>query len=189
MLKEAILLGVMAGLIFSWKKKTFLSSPPFKYLVVALMGAAGFLVSLRWAPVNETVRDYFPAIHGISLFIIALGIFMGNHPGYKVAGVGVLMNAVAVFSNGAMPVEEECLSAIGDVSALYLIASGKTLTHTLADTETRLRFLGDRFVFSSPMTSPRVMSAGDVLIAIGLFIVMASAVSYIFRRTDHSELD
>lgn len=189
MTKEAIILGMMLGLIFSWKNKVFLSLPTFKNLIIAGIGAFIFIVSLKLAPTSSSILKAFPAIHGISLAIIGFGFIIGKHLGYRLAGIGVLLNSLSVILNGAMPVESSRLIEIGDDRALSLIAGGKTLTHVLADEGTKVRFLCDRFVFSSPMTSARVMSIGDGFLAVGIFVFVASAVSYIFRRANLNEMD
>ena len=189
MTKEAIILGMMLGLIFSWKNKVFLSLPTFKNLIIAGIGALIFIISIKLAPNSPSILKTFPAIHGVSLGIIGFGFIVGKHLGYRLVGIGVLLNSLPVVLNGAMPVEPSRLIEIGDDRALSLIAGGKTLTHVLADEGTRVRFLCDRFIFSSPMTSARVMSLGDGFIAVGIFVFVASAVSYVFRRANLNEMD
>ncbi|WP_322626978.1 DUF5317 family protein [Aedoeadaptatus coxii] len=189
MTKEAIILGMMLGLIFSWKNKVFLSLPTFKNLIIAGIGACIFILSLKMAPKSPMILTVFPIVHGIALVIIGFGLLLGKHIGYRLAGIGVLLNSIVVLLNGGMPVESSCLVKIGDVRALNLISTGKTLTHVLANEGTQLRFLCDRFIFYSPITSARVMSVGDGFIAIGMFIFVTSAVSYVFRRANLNEMD
>lgn len=189
MTKEAILLSILAGLLLSWKNKTFLKEPRFKNLILTGFGAVLFLFSLKTAPSSSFVAAHFSTLHGLALFLMAAGCLLGRHPGYICTGMGLLLNAVVVALNGAMPVEASALLKIGDERALALISEGRVLTHGLANEGTRLRFLCDRFAFSSPMTSPRVMSLGDGIMAVGLFLFVASATSYIFRKGDHHAMD
>ncbi|MDD7362929.1 MAG: DUF5317 domain-containing protein [Peptoniphilus sp.] len=163
--------------------------PQFKNLAISLVGAAIFIIALKTAPSHAQIAEHFSAVHGVALSVIAIGLIVGRHPGYRLAGIGCAMNALVVLLNGAMPVELSSLMKIGDGRAIALISEGRTLTHTIAGTDTRLRWLCDRIAFSSPVTTPRVMSAGDVFIAAGLFIFTASAVSFIFRRSDHYDMD
>ena len=189
MTKEAIILGMMLGLIFSWKNKVFLSLPTFKNLIIAGIGALVFIISLKMAPRFPSILKVFPTLHGMSLVIMGLGLILGKHPGYRISGVGVLLNSIVVFLNGGMPVEPSCLIEIGDEQALSLITGGKTLTHVLANEGTKVRILCDLFILSPPITSARVMSIGDGFIAVGMFLFMAGAVSYVFRRANLNEVD
>ena len=189
MTTEGIILGVCLGLLMAWKDKTFLQEPRFKNLIVAGTGAALFLIALKAAPSVPFLAAHFSTIHALLLFIMAVGCVIGRHPGYVSAGIGLALNGAVVALNGAMPVEAEALLKIGDSRALALITEGRVLTHSLANEATRLRFLGDRFCFSSAVSSAKVMSLGDGFIAFGLFLFVASATSYLFGKADHYAMD
>ena len=189
MTTEGIILGVCLGLLMAWKDKTFLQEPRFKNLIVAGTGAALFLIALKAAPSVPFLAAHFSTIHALLLFIMAVGCVIGRHPGYVSAGIGLALNGAVVALNGAMPVEAKALLKIGDSRALALITEGRVLTHGLANEATRLRFLCDRFCFTSAISSAKVMSIGDGFIAFGLFLFVASATTYIFRKGDHHEMD
>ena len=189
MTTEGIILGVWLGLLMSWKNKVFLQEPRFKNLIVAGTGAAIFLIALKAAPSVPFVAAHFSAIHALALFVMAVGCLLGRHLGYTLSAVGIALNAAVVALNGYMPVEASALLKIGDTRALTLITEGRVLTHGLANEATRLRFLCDRFCFASAISSAKVMSLGDGFIAFGLFLFVASATTYIFRKGDHHEMD
>lgn len=182
MTKEAIFLGMILGLISSWRNKTLLSVPKFKNLSISGIGMCIFFISLNMAIKSQWIFSHFGWIHGISLLVIAVGCFLGKHLAYFIIGLGCALNGTVVLLNGAMPVDVSALLLSGDEQAIKLITEGRTLTHVLANEESCLTFLGDRFLFSSLITSARVISIGDVVIAFGLFLFIASAVSYVFRR-------
>ena len=189
MTSEGILLGIWLGLLMAWRNKAFLQVPRFKNLIVAGTGAALFIIALKAAPSSPFIAAHFSAIHALALFIMAVGCLLGRHLGYTLSAVGIALNAAVVALNGYMPVEASALLKIGDTRALTLITEGRVLTHGLANEATRLRFLCDRFCFTSAISSAKVMSIGDGFIAFGLFLFVASATTYIFRKGDHHEMD
>jgi hypothetical protein len=88
----------------------------------------------------------------------------------RVAGVplvtlGLLSNALVVALNGAMPVSVSAAHR-ADVPVID-IANGHDSRHTIADSATTLRFLGDVIAVPLPLRS-EVISPGDVLVAAGL---------------------
>ncbi len=189
MTTEGIILGVCLGLLMAWKNKIFLQEPRFKNLIVAGTGAALFIIALKAAPSVPFIAAHFSAIHVLALFLMAVGCFIGRHLGYIFAGAGFLLNGAVVALNGAMPVEAQALIKIGDDRALTFITEGRVLTHCLANDATKLRFLCDRFCYSSAVSSAKVMSLGDAFIAFGLFLFVASATSYLFGKADHHAMD
>lgn len=189
MTTEGMILGVCLGLLIAWKDKTFLQEPRFKNLIVEGAGAAIFILSLKAAPSVPFLAAHFSTIHALALSVMAVGCLLGRHLGYTLSGIGLALNAAVVALNGAMPVEANALLKIGDSRALTLITEGRVLTHSLANEATRLRFLCDRFCFSSAVSSAKVMSLGDGFIALGLFLFVASATSYLFGKADHHAMD
>lgn len=85
--------------------------------------------------------------------------------GTGLVALGVLLNAVVVGANGAMPVSRGA-SARAGVSVQDLLP-GADLRHELADRRTRLPWLGDVVPVPLPVR-PEVVSPGDVLVAAGL---------------------
>lgn len=105
----------------------------------------------------------------------ALGFCLAN---LRVAGIplvalGLVLNAVVVARNGAMPVSIFAAHRAG-VSILS-IATGNDPRHTIAGIGSVWRWLGDIIPLPLPWV-PEVASPGDLLVAAGLgeFIVMAS---------------
>jgi hypothetical protein len=104
----------------------------------------------------------------------------------KVAGVplvalGLVLNAVVVARNSAMPVSISAAARAG-VSTLT-VATGNDPRHTIAGRGSHWRALGDVIPVPLPV-SPEVVSPGDVLVAAGLgeFLVITSR-----RRRDEDE--
>lgn len=87
-------------------------------------------------------------------------------PGVPLVGLGLLLNAAVVGLNGAMPVSPTALERAG-VSAQQF-SDGR---HELGTGDTRLGFLGDVIPLPLPL-HPEVVSAGDVLVAAGVGLLV-----------------
>lgn len=92
-------------------------------------------------------------------------------PGIPLIALGLLLNAIVVTANGAMPVSIDA-AARANVSIVSL-ATGSDARHSIAGEGTRLRLLGDIVPVPLPL-HPEVLSPGDVLVAagIGLLVVV-----------------
>jgi hypothetical protein len=93
--------------------------------------------------------------------------------GVPLVALGLVLNAVVVARNGAMPVSIAAASRAG-VSTLT-VATGNDPRHTIAGRGSKWRALGDVIPVPLPV-APEVVSAGDVLVAAGLgeFILVTS---------------
>ena len=99
--------------------------------------------------------------------------FLGRNRRLRGTGLlaaGLLVNALVVALNGAMPVSVPAAARAG-VPPAALLADPR---HELATPSTRLHLLGDIIPLPLPVT-PEVVSPGDLLVAAGLgeLLVMA----------------
>jgi hypothetical protein len=85
--------------------------------------------------------------------------------GVPLVTLGLLLNALVVMANGAMPVSVSAATRAG--TPIASIAAGNDPRHALAGSGTTLRELGDVVPVPLPLR-PEVASPGDVLIAAGL---------------------
>lgn len=91
-------------------------------------------------------------------------------PGMLLVGTGLLMNAVVMAANGAMPVSVEAIRAVGVEDPVFPL--GK---HTILDESTRLPWLADIWALP-PLRS--VISTGDVVLAAGLVPLLHALMTY-----------
>jgi hypothetical protein len=110
-----------------------------------------------------------------SLAAVALlaGFLVSNTalPGVPLVAAGLLLNLVAVLSNGAMPVSRWAADRAG--IDLTDIAAGLDARHVVGSQGTTLRPLTD--VVPVPMPwFPEVLSPGDVLVASGLGLLLVT---------------
>jgi hypothetical protein len=94
--------------------------------------------------------------------LLVIGFLASNWqlPGTALVAVGLMMNAVVMAANGAMPVDPVAIQALGIEGAT--VPLGK---HTLLTGSTRLPWLADIWPVP-PLRS--IISAGDVVLAAGM---------------------
>lgn len=97
-------------------------------------------------------------------------------PGTSLMALGLLLNIVVIFANGGMPVSMTAARAAGFDPSGYLKASIK---HQVMGPGTALWFLGD--VIPLPVLR-NIVSIGDVLLGVGIFIFVQHRVGYSPRR-------
>jgi len=126
---------------------------------------------------------------GMVVSALLITVFVARNrtlPGMPLVALGFLLNAVVVTANGAMPVSQEAADRVGlSTVGLYRNADAK---HELIDGGTRLRLLAD--VIPVPLPSPlssgsNVVSAGDVVLAAGIGVLVVNAM--LRRRPRPSE--
>jgi hypothetical protein len=112
---------------------------------------------------------------GLALSALLIAWFLLYNRGVRgtgLLGLGLLLNALVVGLNGAMPVSAEALGQ-ARLSTQDLLA-GNDPRHELAGPDTHLRLIGDEIPVLLPVR-PEVVSAGDVLIAAGLAQLVVTA--------------
>lgn len=92
---------------------------------------------------------------------------------FLLIGAGWAMNTAVMVPNGGMPVSGDALVGLG-AGATYDVASGHLYKHVLADGSTEMAWLGD-ILPVAPLRA--VISVGDVLMAVGVVLLMSSAMT------------
>lgn len=77
-----------------------------------------------------------------------------------------------ILNNGKMPVSLKALKISNLHTELALLEEGRILTHILACESTRLAILSDIIPIPKPYPLAKIISLGDIFIAIGLFILI-----------------
>ncbi|MFN2537942.1 MAG: DUF5317 domain-containing protein [Mycobacteriales bacterium] len=105
---------------------------------------------------------------GLALSALLVGAFLLLNRGVQGTGLvatGLLLNALVVGVNGAMPVSADAMGRAR--LSTQDILSGTDPRHELLGPETHLDLLGDRIPVYLPW-HPEIVSPGDVLVAAGL---------------------
>jgi len=99
--------------------------------------------------------------------------------GFWALGLGLLLNFLVISLNGGlMPISPETLERRSPNAPAGSWQLGERLGHdkdiVLLESETRLRWLSDRFVTPAQFPYHVAFSVGDVLIAFGAFLLLWS---------------
>ncbi|MEK3705953.1 DUF5317 domain-containing protein [Paenibacillus sp. FSL R7-0198] len=94
-----------------------------------------------------------------------------HHTGFMLIWIGVFLNfAVMAVNGGRMPVSVEASAVLGPYYVDMLREGGAVSKHFMMDASTRLPFLGDIIPLSSPYPRTQVISIGDVVMNVGIFL-------------------
>ncbi len=152
-----------------------LASFPFKHvwLVFAAFGVQLVMhlpVFTRLAFVREAAPYLYPSAYYLLLLCFALN---WRAPGVPWLAAGSLGNMVVILANGGkMPVDGQALIALGCQHYVDVFASGQSLTNTIIGPSTKLPWLADVIIGSPPFSTPTLFSVGDVLLAVGVFLLV-----------------
>lgn len=170
---------------------------PFTVLVLGLAVTVGYLRGGRLSRIADGIgwswlllvglaiqvavdsavsHDQLPGPVGTGLLLasqllVAVWVLLNRYRhGMPLIFLGLLLNAVVLAANGAMPVAPEAIAAIGLPGVEPL--SGK---HEIMTDETRLPYLAD-VVALPPLRT--IVSVGDVLLGAGIIPLMSELMTY-----------
>jgi hypothetical protein len=92
--------------------------------------------------------------------------------GMWLAATGLLLNALAVAANLGMPVDPSAYSRWAGSAALALPISDQL--HVALSASSRLSFLADVLAFPGPRPLASLVSAGDVLLLVGVAVLLSA---------------
>ena len=141
---------------------------------IVALAALGLQLFVIYAPLGS--GDTLRRVVFVFSYLLLAGFVLANlrRPGLLVIGLGLLLNFLAIASNGGfMPVSPDTLERSGQ--RLTDISVGEWVPHSkdvlLARQDTHLSFLTDTLVLKNPF-GLRVFSIGDVIIGAGLVITL-----------------
>jgi hypothetical protein len=174
MIIETVLLGLMVAFISGGKIRN-IESVTFRYWYLVILG---FLIQELPVYINVTAEFNFICI-SMSYILIVIPLLLNLRiKGIYFALVGTVFNAIVIMANnGMMPVTKNAIIATGYTKT---IVSGQQLDimHFVADDSTRFKFLSDFIPLPKPYPLPQILSVGDLLLCIGLFLF----IQYVFVK-------
>jgi hypothetical protein len=133
-----------------------------------------------FSPVGDGLGDHVVVAAHLASYAMLLTFVAVNlrRPGIALTGAGILLNAAAIAANGGyMPTTPWALETAG------LATEGAVHNNSaLADANAHLLVLGDVFAVPSWIPVANVFSVGDVLIAAGVALLLATAMVVPARR-------
>ncbi|MCD5410037.1 MAG: DUF5317 domain-containing protein [Clostridiales bacterium] len=187
MILEALFLGVIAGKIrggdFKKLGYVFLRLPYILILSFILMIGTSLLVFLG----NKVVIDNRIYIYIVAYFLLFTVLFLNLHnKAIWLILLGAVANFTAIVLNqGSMPIDLLVLEKLGLVNMVNLIKEGEILSYIpIQDASTYTEYLAKRFALPSFYPLKHVMSIGDLLVSLGLFLYIQKIMqSRVYRRT------
>ncbi len=190
MFLSMVALGSLALALITRRPLWALLRRRFRLLGLLWLGAGlhvAFAIPLMSPYVAERPVPGLPPIGGLlyvgSLSVLLLFAWLNRrHLGVAVIGLGLLMNAIVIASNGGqMPIDPSQLAAKGALEeTLAITNAGKWDPYVVESANTRLGFLGDWISIPRPLIGPVILSPGDLVIAAGIllfFVVIPEAAS------------
>jgi hypothetical protein len=95
-----------------------------------------------------------------------------NLPGFKYIALGLILNSFVIIVNGGkMPViiNQQANQYLNHAN---LSGNGEYIIHILRDSNTLFAFLGDVIMLPKPLPDTSILSVGDIMIFIGLFVLI-----------------
>lgn len=120
-------------------------------------------------------------LHIISYSILLTGIWYNRHiEGIGIFGAGIMLNFLVILANkGQMPVSLLALERVGMQDMLPLLERQSYVIHSIMSPESKLKFLADVIPLPPPYPKPRVLSIGDLIMAVGAFLFVQN---YMVRK-------
>jgi len=106
------------------------------------------------------------------LLLVFISLKNINLPGFKYITLGLILNSFVIIVNGGkMPVIVN-QQANQFLNHTNLLGNGQNLIHTLRDSNTLFAFLGDVIMLPKPLPDTSILSVGDIMIFVGLFVLI-----------------
>lgn len=174
MLVEAVLLAVAVSFLFGGDFR-HMSQIRLRCLPILLIPVAVSLLTRLRLPLQMIQTLGRPGALGLALLrygsLTAFALLNLREWSVGLIGLGGLCNcAVTLANGGAMPVSRQVLRAGRQAASTRLLEAGRVFGYRLADSATRLPMLGD--ILRVRGFGVYLLSAGDVLIACGLFALV-----------------
>lgn len=172
----SVLLALMLGKILKgrWRNLSLLRLRlwPLVYLALTIQ-------IFLFQPYFVLKEPWSVYLYLFSLILLAVfTIFNIRFSGMVLIFLGLFLNLLVISVNeGYMPVNAAALAEIGKKeSAVFLQEHGTLNNVRLMGAETKLNFLGDQVLISLPQPFGAVISPGDFVLLVGLFLLVLKAV-------------
>ena len=177
MILEALIIALISLIFIRDKNLNNLINFEFKRVYLAFLGIfimvfINFITGRYFGSLAEFFVRNFTIFHILSLLLISLSFFSNyKNLGLLICGLGTFLNALPVMANGKMPVSPSALMKIDNERLIKVIYMGASLSHGVFDNP-KLYFLSDIIPLNRLLGPSKVISIGDILIAIGLYFAL-----------------
>ncbi|WP_227937114.1 DUF5317 domain-containing protein [Alkalihalobacillus deserti] len=171
MVFDGILLSLIVGFLRRGTLKGLADlNLKFGWIFPILLGIQILIFTLqrRFELLEQISGFLFILIYVIGLFFLWVN---RANKGFILLFVGVFFNFIAIALNdGRMPVSYEAAAIALDPYYTEILKSGLYAKHAMITESTNFSFLGDVIPITSPYPKSQVISIGDIIMNIGIFI-------------------
>jgi hypothetical protein len=126
-----------------------------------------FFFQNQWKVLGQASEFIYMLVYIVGLFFLYIN---RKNPGFLIIFIGVFLNFIVMILNGGrMPVSEHAASVL-DPSYIEALKGSLYAKHELLTQSTKLGFLGDVIPLSKPYPRTQIISIGDVIMNIGIFL-------------------
>lgn len=171
---EAIIIGLIFGKLRSGKiselERVRFRGLRFIFLVILLDFILRFFIMLLEPPVSSALFFVYPFVSILIYIFTILMLDLNKNLKYvRIIESGFVLNLLPMILNGGkMPVSPEAILKIGKVNEYALLKGDFLLGHKILTDGTRFKILSD--IIPVKYIIPKVISIGDIVIAIGLIL-------------------
>lgn len=116
-----------------------------------------------------------------SLVLVMACILNWEYVGFRLAALGVALNALVIIPNKGMPVSVAALNHMGVTGTEQQVEALTPLYH-LGNAETVLEVLGDVLPVPGPPLIQSVVSLGDLVLMVGIAVVVLDGARALAKR-------
>lgn len=144
------------------------------HLFIIIFGASG----------NEFVLNYTKHLYLLSYILLIVYLFMNiTNRHLIIVLIGVILNLIPfVFNDGKMPISIDALKLAGFSEIANLVESNKLALYTKLTENTDYGILSKIIVFGKPLPFSQVLTIGDILIGLGIFVFIQSVMLGLFSE-------
>lgn len=145
------------------------------WILIISLGLQLFIILFGMNNVTFAL-DYIKELYILSYVFLVIYLLLNiTNRQLVIVFVGVILNGLAfIFNNGKMPVSVEGLKLAGLNNVVDLVEANKLALYAPLTDGTKYGFLSKLIIIQKPFPYNAVLSIGDVVIALGLFIFIQS---------------
>jgi len=178
-LVSALILGLLVGLVWSrWRGQPY-KAPAFRSVWLVLIAFLPQLV-LAYLPVTRyLISDWLAASCLLASLLVFFAFVWLNRslPGMPILMIGLGLNLIVILANrGWMPISPQTASQLVSGNASQSFSIGSRFDQKdilLLPQDMHFEFLTDRFLLPDWFPYKVAFSLGDILIALGVFWLLA----------------
>jgi hypothetical protein len=174
MLIAGLLIAVLYGWVRGGRIERLVKLPVRHIYLLILSLAAEAVQSQLLLKTTWMTQGLSFGMTGLQYLLLFLFIFINRHLWEVLAcGAGALLNFIAIAANGgAMPLTAKVLALGGYSSKFIAVSQGRYYTYQIVNESTQLKWLGDVILIPGPL--PQCISAGDIVLVAGLFLLVTN---------------